>query len=257
MTELIKRDTAADIVARRNTLIDDIISHLEGLDALEKRAASCGVSIDYVVIRWSAVSYDGGTYRRNKVAKMVDRQMWDYVLRQTGILALLDAKRLDAFERQLESDPPEITLDLIMGTIQNLRANQGQIILDSVLDVHKSLLGIYASHKGELFPRKWILNGLWDGYLNSVVMQRLHDIDKVTALALGQRIPGSYDEGTIASVAQKVRYAKAKGGKPIELEATYWKIRIYKNGNVHLISKDEAVIDALNKILIESGHYLP
>lgn len=249
MTELIKRATAQDLVNQRDALLASLLSQLTALDNLSLQAERAGVVIDSDIMRWAYCS----TGREERVRKMVDRKMWDRILYLTGIRELLDAKRTEAFERQIEIDPPVITLDIIVGTLQGLAAQQDQMIRDNVLDVHGWLLGRYATHKGKLFPQKWILEGYFaNGYLSIYYHDRIRDIDRIVAMAKGAKMPGLHTPGTLLEALRLYRFRSG-----VEPECEDWEVKIFKNGNIHLKAKDPSMIDALNKILIESGHYLP
>lgn len=71
-------------------------------------------------------------------------------------------------------------------------------------------------------------------------------------MAKGAKIPGLYTPGTLLETLRLF-----KGRKGAVLEHEDWEVKIFKNGNIHLKAKDPSMIDALNQILIESGHYLP
>src|SRR3546814_18166304 len=52
------------------------------------------------------------------VTKLVDQAIWDHLIHVTGIEKLMDAEAREKFRNQLRTDPPEVSVENCLATVE-------------------------------------------------------------------------------------------------------------------------------------------
>lgn len=260
MSALIPRSTVVEMEAHRARALE---LYGQTFDTLQEAAASHGAAI---VKGWSlAVSLSTGRHQGDRqfaksgerdayldeCRKQIDRAMWEHLILSTGIERLMDKQEREAFRQQLADDPPPATTDNILATFERLAGDAGMIFQRGLAQAFSRLDRRFRSHDGFKIGSRVVFNGAFsDGRWNYYTKkdEDLRDVERVFAVLDGQQHPdrGSGIIGTIDA-------ARPKGWGPqaFEADGDYFKIRVFKNGNVHCWFKRDDLVEKVNQVLAD------
>jgi len=232
---LMSQAAITTIVNDRNAAISAIVKQLEAINHLDAQLRRNGIVFDYNILRWTYSSADHVTPH---IVAMVDRQLWQRVMNESGLDDLLDRERLRSFEQRFTRNPEAISAESIAKQLRHFESQLDDVLADRLKRAYW-LMTKEDAVRGSSFPNKWILPGVArESYMSEHIVALFHDIDAITAQALGQPIPGTRDDGTLVE-------AMRDG----QSESAHWRIKVFSNGNAHLTPKDPALVAALNKLL--------
>ena len=96
--------------------------------------------------------------------KCIDKIAWDYLMKESGNLAVMDSKAKEEWNASLDAFKfPELTLENIRATFQDMHAARGEMFDRGVINVFKSLSWDYKTNSPFRFGKK-IIVGYMDGY---------------------------------------------------------------------------------------------
>lgn len=187
------------------------------------------------------------TYR-----KEVDRAFWLHVMDKSGLGALMGAKQKEAWRDTLDNDPPAFEIDTVAATFDGLRASAGSIFRQSIVDVFERLPRAYRSHDGFKFGARIVQEyavSRWSGKFSWVHRSRgcpreaLDDLDRAFHL-----LDGRPQAERISDTA-----AAAMSRGDTEHEGAYFRLRWFRNGNLHIWLRREDLTREANRLLAD--HY--
>ena len=74
------------------------------------------------------------------IKKSVDGKIWHRLMSETGMFTLMSGKQRDEWDRQTDGeDMPEITLDTVLATFEQLHTHKNDTFEQGVIDVFRSL----------------------------------------------------------------------------------------------------------------------
>lgn len=252
MNELVRRQSVEEIVGHRDCAI---AQYKVAIDALElcKRA----------VERFNGYGYLGEFEpNRNDLdefRKHVDRAAWRKLVRLTLIDQLMDFQARQAFERQIEDDPPEVTVANVIATLENLMLQADDIFKRSVIATFESLPREYKSNDGFKYGRRIVFDyaievhgkskkDRWfNFYWHRGDGSRLHDLDRVFSILDGNR-PDEYLDA-VGLVAEEVRNNRV----PFDIQSRYFRLQGFVKGSLHVLPLRKDLLNNANRILAE--HY--
>lgn len=260
MSDLIARSTVVEMEANRAKALE---LYGETFDVLQAAAAAHGAA---TVKGWTlAVSLSTGRHQGDRqfakagdresyldeCRKQIDRAMWEHLVMSTGIERLMDKQEREAFRQQLADDPPPATSDNIIATFERLAGDAGMIFQRGLAQAFSRLDRRFRSHDGFKIGSRVVFNGAFsDGRWNYYTKkdEDLRDVERVFAVLDGQQHPdrGSGIIGTIDAARPK-----AWGPQAFEAEGDYFKIRVFKNGNVHCWFKRDDLVEKVNQVLAD------
>ena len=260
MTALVVRSTVVEMEAHRARALE---LYAQTFDLLQEAAAAHGQA---VVKGWAlAVSLGTGRYQDSRqfaksgdreeyldeCRKQIDRAMWDHLIMATGIERLMDKQEREAFRQQLADDPPPATSDNILATFERLAGDAGMIFQRGLAQAFSRLDRRFRSHDGFKIGSRVVFNGAFsDGHWNyySKKDEDLRDVERVFAVLDGKQQPdrGSGIIGTIDAARPC-----AWGPQAFEADGEYFKIRVFKNGNVHCWFKRDDLVEKVNQVLAD------
>ncbi len=95
------------------------------------------------------------------ITRNLDRDLWQDLMKKSGMLSIMDAQARDQWYRNLESkDLPTISEESIYSTFEQLHRDKGEVFERGVISVFKSLSWLYKSNHPCKFRKKIIVNGL-------------------------------------------------------------------------------------------------
>jgi len=192
----------------------------------------------------------------------VDIGGWSYLMNESGIRSLMDAKARAEWDKQLgEKKVPELTAENIRQTFSNLYQARGDMFERGVLNVFKELSWNFKTNRPFSFGKRIVLRGLRSscsggrpdsfGYLNHRTTDKLDDLVRVFSILDGKPEPDHRD--TLWSKISQQERAEFRVGRANELDIAYFHLRWFKNGNGHLTFKRPDLVEKMNQILAK--HY--
>lgn len=196
---------------------------------------------------------------RRQVARCADQDIWQRLMNDTGMFTLMSAAQRKKWEAALYSDTcPEITLDTVLATFQQLHATKNETFEQGVIDVFRALSWDYKTNNPCQLGKKIILNGVLDvfGGDRRCVMVRRHAQDRLNDLARafwlieGKPVPDF-------RVSEGVRFSEfiAAGASQVSALFTceWFTIKAYWKGTAHVTFTHPTLVEKVNDIV--ARHY--
>ena len=190
------------------------------------------------------------------VPKRLDARAWDYLMSESGLRSLMDAKaRAEWGEKISKLECPALTADNIRATFSALHGARGEIFERGVINCFKGLSWSYKTNRPFAFGKRLVVTYLRSsvtgpgtslGYPNTRSCDALDDLMRVFSVMDGKPEPdhrgGIYHLiGVSRSTAER------------DVENDYLKIRSFRNGNGHVTFKRPDLVERMNQILAK--HY--
>ena len=183
---------------------------------------------------------------------VVDAGVWARVVQMTGLESLMDKKAKDELRQSMLTDPPEVTEDNILATVENFALQANEIFQRGIAEAFSNLDPRFKSHDGWKIGSRVILShafdswGSWSYHHNR--QDTLSDIERTFRVLDGKRPDEPFN-----GVVDAIRAERGFGGgaRQSEIDADYFKVRIFRNGNAHLWFKRDDLVERVNKLLAE------
>lgn len=259
-TAIIQRATIDEIVGHRNQAISLFGQAFEllqkGFDAAAKSAggARFHVDRDQAHHAFSAYSNDQSKFL-DQMRKLTDRAAWDHLIRGYGFEKLMDRQAMQEFRDQLVKDPPILEVDVAHATLAQLMTDADHLFRRGVANAFSKLDRRFRSHDGFKIGDRIVLDrafgadsGSWN--YHAAHQDTIRDIERAFYTLDDREMPESYAGiiGVIDTERQRHPY-----GSPAAfvVEDEYFRVRSFKNGNVHLWFKRDELLEKVNKLLAE------
>ena len=196
-------------------------------------------------------------------------QAWDALISQTRFRSLVSSNMERDFEqwRKSNGDMP-FNEENIGNLFDSLMASKDDILRQCILNAfdlmtryhegNRAVLKGYKTNEAWRVNRKVILPGYissWYGLsLNSYRLENVYDIDRAMAALNGQL----FDDIPLPiwkSVEEHCRSGNYESGQPFD--STFFTLRAYRCGSLHLCFKDEDLLTRFNRIAAEGKNWLP
>lgn len=273
MSDLIIRETVEDIVNQRNkTLIAYDVAYEKLTDAAD---ALMEANILNRKNRRNNTSYNDFSSKEKyildnvklptkedfdkKCKRIVDSNIWSFIVEHTGLENLMDKKSKDELRNQLRETPPEITVDTIYATLETFQLQSGEIFKRGIAEVFSSLDRRFRSHCGFKIGSRIILNNAFTEY-GSWNYHRLNQRDALIDIERTFRILDGKKETNYSDIITKIDDSRQKlfGTQQSYVETEYFRLRGFHNGNLHVWIRREDLLNKVNKLLAEYyGEVIP
>ncbi|BAI71496.1 hypothetical protein AZL_020200 [Azospirillum sp. B510] len=253
-TELIRKGSADEIVAKRNRALDLYTRGVQMLAEAVRVHKEVG-GTDYPCLR-SALNnggYDIEQGRTDKVVEEIRRNLdgavWNHIMGALGLLNLMDAKEVAAFRDQNRTDPAEVTRDNLVATFARLTAESDAIFKRGVINLFMRLDRKFASNPAYRLGDKLIFNralseyGGWNHHGGS--REEMRDLDRIFHI-VDEKPPKDHCGDAAAMVSEVSR--QQLGGT---VETEYFLIRTFKNCNVHVLFRRPDLVVKVNQIIAD------
>lgn len=191
---------------------------------------------------------------KEEIAKHVNRSLWNAAMDKTGFKQLMDTEALNQFKDSLQRDPPDFTIDNIRSHFLTMFQDADMMFKRGLVNVFRKLDSSYRTNEKEPFKvgSKVILGYTftnWSGYLQvgygmyNHGTDRLNDIDRVFKTLDGKKHHPRELECAIND--------KFKSTREYIYEDDYYRIKGFKNGNMHLEFKRADLLEKANDIIAE------
>lgn len=260
MSALIARSTVVEMEAHRARAL---ALYAQTFDKLQDAAAAHGAATMKGWVLATTLS-TGRYYGDRSFAKsgdredfleecrrQIDRAMWDHLIMSTGIERLMDKQEREAFRLQLAENPPEATCSNILATFERLAGDVQVIFQRGLAQAFSRLDRRFRSHDGFKIGARIVFNNAFsDGHWNyySKKDEDLRDVERVFTVLDGKQQP---DRG--AGIIGTIDAARPRGwgAQAFEADGEYFKIRVFKNGNVHCWFKRDDLVEKVNLVLAD------
>ncbi|WP_392353015.1 DUF4942 domain-containing protein [Brevundimonas sp. LF-1] len=260
MSALIARSTVVDMEAHRDHALE---LYAQAFDTLQEAAGAHGRA---TMKGWAlATSLSTGRYHGDRsfaksgdreefleeCRRQIDRAMWDHLIMSTGIEQLMDKQEREAFRLQLAENPPEATSDNILATFERLAGDAQIIFQRGLAQAFSRLDRRFRSHDGFKIGSRIVFNNAFsDGHWNhySKKDEDLRDVERVFTVLDGKKQP-ERSAGIIGTI--DAARPRGWGAQAFEADGEYFKIRVFKNGNVHCWFKRDDLVEKVNLVLAD------
>jgi len=191
--------------------------------------------------------------------RLTDTDCWSHIIELTDLQRLMDKKAKDELRTQLQTDPPEITVENIYATLQQFMLDADTIFRRGIALCFSTLDRRFRSHDGWKIGSRIILSyafnewGSWNYHRSHD--DSLRDIERTFLVLDGKDVPPDY-----AGIVTQVYNGRqgGSGARQSEYENDYFIIRGFKNGNAHVWFKRDDLVEKVNKLLAEYyGEVIP
>lgn len=256
-SELVRGMSVTTICAARDRALSLFAEAFAKLVQAEQEAAKAAPS-GYGVLRAidpHRVFYDlrhgGDPGILDALRRQLDAEAWGFLRDVSGLRNLMDAKSLAAFGKQLEQDPPALTLENVQATFSRFRENAESIFERGVVEVFDGLSTHYKTNGKLAFGRRVILIAAltdygWNYHRSDEAV--VNDLDRIFHL-LDKREAPDFRGGAAAQVGTLRRKASGR----FEHDTEFMHFRAFGNGNLHIAFKRADLVDKMNAIL--ASHY--
>jgi len=173
--------------------------------------------------------------------KAIDRIIWKYLMVESGHLTLMDAKaKEDWFKSLKEGNYPEVTFENIAATFTDLHANRGDMFDRGVINVFKSLSWHYKTNSPFKLTKRLVVEYM-RGYHSTTGASRLDDLMRCFLVLDNKPVPADYSQ----TIQGQVRRLDG----PQVIDNDYLTVKIYKNGNGHVLFKRMDLVEKLNSVI--------
>lgn len=260
--EIIQSISIENTIAKRDAAVARLQALVEDLDKADSEIRQlCGSTLPDITNGKECVLFN--PTEMPKAIKAMDSTIWQRLLLESGIRSFMSSVDRDKWDRMIwKKEVPELTLDNVRATFGELYAKRGEMFIDGIEAVYRSLSWCHKTNEPFAFGPKVIIGGLWTDkgqYLSSHKCNVLDDLLRAFHLLDGKPEPDARNgmNGRIAEVncppdyychEQQRRVLKWEPSD--HLEDTYFSLKWYKkSGTAHLKFKRQDLVDRMNLVL--------
>ncbi|CAI2077958.1 Uncharacterised protein [Serratia fonticola] len=256
-TEIICSTSIERIVTGRNaalTQIEALIHQLGDISAITSSIGG-GIARDWAMrqdFRCGCWLMEKAETAMPVITRNLDRDIWQDLMKKSGMLGLMDAQARDQWYRNLESkDLPAISSDSIYSTFEQLHRDKGEVFERGVINVFKSLSWHYKTNSPCRFGKKVIVSNLvsynqWEFTLNhSYRRDQLADLERMLHLLDGKPLPDNRSDLT----TRLYEHIRANPQMAKVYEDEYFSIKYFMKGSAHLTFRKPGLVEKMNDIV--------
>jgi predicted RNA methylase len=192
-----------------------------------------------------------------RVTRETDRRCWSHLLEKLGFDQLLDRQAREEFQDSLRNNPPEFTEANCAATFSTIWGDRRTMYLRGIANVFMKMDRRFRSHDtfaigNRLVIERAMRSDSWGGWESYNRRDTLHDVERIfRELDECHALSPDDKEGIVYQVKQ----AHRSGGLPQLVQGDYFRVRVFKNGNLHLWFERKDLLAEVNKLLLE--YYKP
>ncbi|WP_193189055.1 DUF4942 domain-containing protein [Nisaea sediminum] len=270
MNMLVPRETVAQLVKKREmALIAFRASHarlLDAQDALRKAnrllneispsgEASYNQHVrdkeEYFI---RAISVPEEADYMAKVEHITSVNLWAKVIAHTDLESIMNRRQKDELRLELTTNPPEPTVETVYATLQARFAGLSFTIQEGIADAFTALDRRFRSNDTFKFKHRIVLEnalsefGGWNHYRH--YDDTLMDVERIFRFMDGEpTLPRHLS--IVSAIEAETRGSYSRGLPQAVIETDYFRLRTWKNGNVHLYFTRKDLLAKVNKALGE------
>jgi hypothetical protein len=204
------------------------------------------------------------------VAKRVDAAGWMYLLESCGLGSLMDHRTRDKFRTEMTERPLPLTLENAVATFENLSERRTEIMAQGIIETFKALnWRLYKSNSAfKLNPDGRIIVSQavnmpvsyspdWSPQPSYEGVDKIADLLRCFMVLDGKKLP----QNLTGAVRDFMKDHSHEGHWPKyhqTSECEYFRVRMFKNGNMHVWFKRADIVEKMNRLLAHHfGQTLP
>lgn len=195
-----------------------------------------------------------------ELTRQLDRSAWGALLELTGGGDLMDRQAKEEWRASLEN-PAAFTVENCKATFAHLWGNRRELFLRGIANTFSRLDRRFRSHDGFKVGARLILDGALDTSYSSISWrdyerrETFEDVERLLYELDGKPYPtrgAKREEGTPELMAEQLRKV-SRANLPEVVSGPYFRVRVFKNGNLHIWFERDDLLREVNKLLAE--HY--
>lgn len=263
--ELIPSVAVDRIIAQRNSGVDIFMQGIKALQEAEKLLAAAaghdwfsGMAQLVESGLSGSRSAKGDEAIRRSICLRADRNIWQRLMEDTGMLTLMSAAQKKQWNTDLYSDNcPEISLDNVLSTFRQLNASKAETFEQGVIDVFRNLSWDYKTNNPRYLGKRIIIDGVLDNFrgqrysVRSYGQDRINDLARPFWLLDGKTVP----DFRVSEGVQLSNFILLGGVSSVGelLTCNYFTLRVFKKGSAHITFTRPDLVDRVNDII--ARHY--
>ncbi|AMZ77708.1 MULTISPECIES: DUF4942 domain-containing protein [Enterobacter] len=259
-TEVICSTSIERIVIGRNAALSKIETLIQQLDDISTLTRNIGgkTAMDWAMkqdFRCGCWLMEKREAAMKAITRNLDRAIWRDLMKNSGMLSLMDAQARDQWYNSLEKDDiPAVSEENILSTFEQLHLNKGEVFERGVINVFKGLSWNYKTNSPCKFGSKIIVTGLvkcdqWGFGLNwGWQRDRLADLERMLMLLDGKPVPDNR-----ADVTRRLGDHIHANRHSNRYEDEMFAIKYFQKGTAHITFRRLDLVDKLNDII--ARHY--
>lgn len=257
-TSLMTRASIDEIVGYRGEAIDLFAKGqalmARAMEAATKATGGRGIHVTDQTLGM-AFSRTRGDDFLDEIRRTLDASAWRHLVMGYGFEKLMDRQAKSEFEAQLVKDPPPLDAKIAESTMLQLMGDSEKLFRRGIANAFSRLDRRFRSHDGFKIGSRIVLDRAFneDGYWNSGNDRKdeIRDIERMLFRLDGVDVPESY-AGIIGEM-DRIGNIMGYGAKSYETSGEFFRVKTYKNGNVHLWFTRDDLVEKVNRLLAE--HY--
>lgn len=183
--------------------------------------------------------------------KEVDRLIWGHVIYSLGIERLMDRDAREQMRRTLQDNPPPATADNCHTWAQSLMADAGMIFQRGIANAFSRLDRRFRSHDGFKIGARLVLSWAMDswGHWSRGQDETLRDVER--AFHVLDKKPQPERHAGVVGACDQAKRGQGLSLRAFEAETEYFRVRGFKNGNLHLWFKRPDLVARVNELLAD------
>lgn len=233
--------------------IQDVINDFERVEMMVNEAYRLLDSAEQIAnthkINVKANVHNRQHFHPEAAIERMRRDAWIKLMDMTGIKQIMDTQALEEFEKELYSKAPAFTEENIRGTLLQQMQESEKMFARGLVNVFRALDKKYRRHKDTVFriPKKIIIEcaiDYWSGGRLAVshrAYSRIDDIDRIFKTLAGEKF-NSHE--LIAALGASWYIGNLH-------ECSMYKVRGFKNGNIHIEFMRDDLLEKANEIIAQ------
>ncbi|MBV4413668.1 DUF4942 domain-containing protein [Enterobacteriaceae bacterium YMB-R22] len=244
----------------RNAALAQIEMIMQQLDDVSTLTRSIGgkTALDWAMkqdFRWGGWLMEKPEAAMKAITRNLDRSIWRDLMKESGMLSLMDAQVREQWYNSLEKDDiPAVSKANILSTFEQLHQSKGEVFERGVINVFKGLSWDFKSNTPCKFGKKIIVTGLvkydrWGfGFNWGWQRDQLADLERMLVLLDGKPVPDNRTDITrrLSDHIHENRHSN-------RYEDEMFVIKYFQKGTAHIVFKRPELVDKLNDII--ARHY--
>jgi hypothetical protein len=182
---------------------------------------------------------------KDKAIREVDRAFWRECFILTNLNQYMDGEEHKKLERSMDDFHIPFTSKNVRETLLRVAGDANNMLQRGIYNLFRSLSGNYRSHDAFKIQKKMIVTKCWNEYgtgINYWHRDIITDLDRCIKSIQQQQYKPNKLVGTLENHFKKT-WEDAETGDFI--------FKRFKNGNMHIIFKDELLIQRVNEIIVQ------
>lgn len=186
--------------------------------------------------------------KTEEIQKAQDIDLWRGVLETSSFWQFMDAEAREEFKNALRKETPQFTEENALATLLHVVPQLDGFFRRGLVNAFCRLNSQYKSNDQFKIGKKIVLERIYDQFwsIHDRSRSRLDDLERAFYTLDKKRFG---EEETLCQTLERFSRSRWNRTGPArnEMETRYFSVKVFKNGNVHLMVKDKSILDACNR----------